>query len=218
MSSWRELALVGCALLLPIPLLAVGGGMAPLLPSVVERSIASLLPGATGTSEDAAASGRASVHVPRAGVRDRSGSVSLAPGNLGTSLARDTNEAESTPGPGGAGDASGGAAPSGGGASKPTADDEPPAGEETPSSTPSEPETHAAGTSRSSDTAAGVQVTLSAREASGALSADADNVTLNTQASGQSDDPGGSLGVTSADDSKIEVAAPELPAPELPVP
>lgn len=191
--------------------------MAPLLPSVVERSIASLLPGATGTSNDAAASGRASVHVPRAGVRDRSGSVSLAPGNLGTSLARDTNEAESTPGLGGAGDASGGAAPSGSG-SKPTADDEPPAGEETFSRTPSEPETHAAGTSRSSDTAAGLQVTVSARGASGALSADADDVILSTQANGQSDDLGGSLGVTSADDSTIEVAAPDLPAPELPVP
>ena len=218
MSSWRELALVGCALLLPIPLLAVGGGMAPLLPSVVERSIASLLPGATGTSEGAAASGRASVHVPGAGVRDLSGRVRLAPRNLGTSIARDTNEAESTPGVGGAGDASGGAAPSGSG-STPTDGDEPPGSEETPASTSSEPEAPAPGTSRSSDTAAGVQVTLSARGASGAISAAADDVTLSTQASGESDDLGGSLGVTSAAaDATVEVAAPDLPAPALPVP
>jgi hypothetical protein len=59
---------------------------------------------------------------------------------------------------------------------------------------------------------------VSARGASGALSADADDVILSTQANGQSDDLGGSLGVTSADDSTIEVAAPDLPAPELPVP
>lgn len=43
-ASWRELAVVGAALLVPVPLLAAGGLRLP-LPAAIERGVASLTPG-----------------------------------------------------------------------------------------------------------------------------------------------------------------------------
>lgn len=217
-SSWRELALVGSALLLPIPLLVLGGRMVP-LPSVVERSIASLLPPAIGTLEGATAPAAAgevgSGSVERR--RPAPASPSISSEGVAASQGTATAGTQDNAGPGGAGAGSGHVDLPSGGNTPQTDDDNPATDDDTPATSPRDTEVQVPGAAPDSDTTPNMRVTGGAQGTSVGIST-SDGVTVGSEPNVGSQQPGGSVAVAPGDGSTTEAGTSDLPTLNLPIP
>lgn len=213
-SSRRELGLIACALLLPIPLLAVSGLSVP-LSSAVERGIASLVPSATGADDDALSRSASAKGVPPNGelglarVRASQGTDAALPG--GSRVGSDD------PGrpDGAAGGTGNGGDPTGSDGAPPTGGNTPP---DSPGTEGQAPAAEDSSAGSGSNAAPGVQVTGVGQGTSAGVYAGGEGVTVDTGSSDGSGAPNASVEITYPDGSKTEVDTNTPPLPALPTP
>ncbi len=199
--SRGEVALVTGALLLPIPLLAATGLNVP-LPGIVERAVASLLPGAAVTAEPGATTAapgsgsQASVTAESAPADDASARGREAARGADDSPSRAVDEGSSESDTPSTGD------PPVGGDTPPGNDPGPGAGPANPQTVPTPPDL----ASPTPDTAADQELPL--------------QVSVGEDGVGVSNDAGASVSVTTTDDGpQVDVGTPPAPpVPALPVP